>query len=277
MVIEALLNAAAAQLKESTTAKLDVALLLTHLLQVPRSWLYSHSQQTLSAAQIEQFQALLQRRLNGEPVSYIIGVQEFWSLPFKVTADVLIPRPESELLVERALSYFSPSRAIRVVDLGCGSGAVGLALAHERPQWQVILVDKSEAALAIAKENCQRLNLKNVCTVLSDWCQQLVGQSFELIVSNPPYIAVDEPHYHDGDLRFEPAAALLAGEDGLAAIRQIIAQAGEFLVPQGWLMLEHGYRQHRAVAEILRQQHFGKIASYRDLANIKRLTLGQWP
>lgn len=276
---------------EGREARIEVQMLLQAVLKVPRAYLLAHPERELNEAEQSAYCALLQRRLAGEPMAHILGEREFFGLNLKVTPATLIPRPETELLVELALERIpSPlplplSRKrereersggrggeFRVLDLGTGSGAIALAIAHARPDVEVLALDASAAALGVARENAQRLGLRNVNFQHSDWFSALSGNSFDLIVSNPPYIAADDVHLSLGDVRFEPLSALASGADGLDDIRRIVAQAGGFLEPGGWLLLEHGYDQAASVREILRQNDYVRIFSAQDLAGIERVS-----
>jgi release factor glutamine methyltransferase len=255
---------------EGREARIELQMLLQAVLKVPRSYLLAHPERPLNEAEQSAYQALLQRRLAGEPMAHIMGEREFFGLNLKVTPATLIPRPETELLVELALQRLSPHAGLRVLDLGTGSGAIALAIAHARPDVEMLAVDASAAALEVARENAQRLGLCNVKFQHSDWFSALSGNGFDLIVSNPPYIAADDVHLSQGDVRFEPLSALASGVDGLDDIRRIVAQAGDFLEPGGWLLLEHGYDQAPRVREILLQHDYVRIFSVRDLAGIER-------
>ena len=264
-----------ADLPESPSPRLDAELLLAHVLGKPRSYLRTWPEHQPDAEQCASFERLLQRRRAGEPVAYLLGRQGFWSLDLEVSSDTLIPRPDTELLVETALTLI-PATPLDVLDLGTGTGAIALALAAERPAWRVTGVDRIEAAVALAARNGQRLGLNNARFQLSHWFEALVGQRFQLIVSNPPYIAADDRHLGEGDVRFEPASALVAGADGLGDIRLIIEQAPAHLLPGGWLLLEHGFDQAEAVRELLNAAGFAKVESRRDLGNHPRISLGCW-
>jgi len=255
-------------------ARIEVQMLLQQALDVPRAWLLAHPEQMLEASQQAAYNAMLQRRLQGEPVAHILGEREFFGLRFKVTSATLIPRPDTELLVELALQRFLSQGMFRVLDLGTGTGAIALSIAHARPYAEVVAVDASEAALAVAHENAQRLAIRNVSLVQSDWFAALGTQRFDLIVSNPPYIAVGDKHLSQGDVRFEPMSALASGPDGLDDIRRIIAQAHNFLERDGWLMLEHGYDQAQQARDLLQQYGYGDVFSARDIAGIERVSGG---
>ena len=272
--IEQAIRWAGAELQGSDSPLLDARALLSGLLQQSLSWLLTWPEKPLSEAQWQQYQAWLARRKQGEPVAYILGQREFWSLPLEVEPSTLIPRPDTETLIEAVLELDLPTRG-KALDLGTGTGAIALALASEQADWQWWAVDQSAAAVALAQRNCQRLNFDNRVTVLqSDWFSALSGMRFQLIVSNPPYIETDDPHLLQGDVRFEPASALTSGTDGLDDIRIICQQAPDYLEAGGWLLLEHGYNQAYAVAEIMRQQGFSAITCYRDLGGQQRITAG---
>jgi len=259
----------------SDEAVLDTRLLLQHILNVNRAWLIAHADDTLNPEQIAAFEALLQRRLNGEPIAHILGSREFFGLNLKVTADTLIPRPDTETLVEAALEKANQfTQALNLLDLGTGTGAIALAIAKHCPQANVTSVDFSKNALNIALENAVNLAIPNVSFLHSHWFSALNNQQFDIIVSNPPYIAEHDPHLTQGDVRFEPKSALTSGADGLDDIRYIIAHAHHYLKPGGWLMLEHGYDQAQAVAELLAQAQFCQIGHRLDLAGIQRVTFG---
>jgi release factor glutamine methyltransferase len=252
-----------------------VQCLLQQVLSAPRSWLLAHPEQVLDETQAITYRALLQRRLRGEPLAYILGEREFFGLMLKVTPDVLIPRPETELLVELALQRIPQHEPCSVLDLGAGSGAIALAIAHARPAAQVLACDASSAALEVARENAQLLGIANATFMQSDWFAALDARRFDLIVSNPPYVAAGDPHLQCGDVRFEPASALASGGDGLHDIRHIIKQAGTHLDSGGWLLLEHGYDQAAQVRKLLQQNGFGEIFSACDLAGIERASGGR--
>ncbi|MFV3380029.1 peptide chain release factor N(5)-glutamine methyltransferase [Pseudomonas sp. NY15354] len=265
-----------AQLPDSPTARLDVELLLAAALGKSRSYLHTWPERIVSSEAAETFAGYLARRRAGEPVAYILGQQGFWKLDLEVAPHTLIPRPETELLVEAALELLPP-RPARVLDLGTGTGAIALALASECPAWQVTALDRVSDAVALAERNRERLGLANAQIRLSHWYDAVAGERFDLIVSNPPYIAADDPHLVAGDVRFEPSSALVAGHDGLDDLRVIIAQAPDHLAAGGWLLLEHGYDQAMAVRELLTRHGFIDVASRLDLAGHERISLGRLP
>ncbi len=272
--IKTILAQAAAQI-DSDSPRLDAEILLATALKKPRSYLYSWPERLLESTDIKRFEALLARRCQGEPVAYITGSKEFWTLELQVNRDVLIPRPETELLVETALTRVTQQPA-RVLDLGTGTGAIALALAHENPGWEVTATDVSNAALEIAQANAKRLGIPNVIFKQSHWYAALQQhECFDLIVSNPPYIAADDPHLQQGDVRFEPQTALTAGITGLDALIGIISQAGRYLQDQGWLMVEHGYNQAEAAYRLFSDAKFSHIQTLSDLGGNPRVTLGR--
>jgi release factor glutamine methyltransferase len=257
--------------------RLDAQLLLLHALSKPqseRAWLISHDDEVLDPETALAYQALCKRRLNGEPVAYIVGSKSFFGLELAVNQRVLVPRPDTETLVEWALTF---NKARQILDMGTGSGAIALAIKHAKPEWQVIAIDASKDALTVAQKNAKRLNLK-VKFLLSSWFDTLTDSKsdfkFDLIVSNPPYIV--EGDWHMAALAHEPKQALTSGSDGLDDIRQIITQAPDFLTSGGWLLLEHGFDQAAAVRDLLTQRGFAHVKSQLDLAGIERCSGGQW-
>ncbi|HAI45430.1 MAG TPA: peptide chain release factor N(5)-glutamine methyltransferase [Stenotrophomonas sp.] len=260
-------------------ARHEAELLLLHVLQRPRSWLFAHATDPLPASDLAAFETLLARRVAGEPVAYLTGRRGFWTLDLDVDPSTLIPRPETELLVELALERLPLERDLQVADLGTGSGAIALALASERPQARVLATDASAGALAMAARNADRHELGNVRFAEGghDWYAPLQGQRFDLIASNPPYIASDDPHLQQGDLRFEPATALASGADGLDDIRRIVAGGQAHLLPGGWLLIEHGWDQGEAIRALLQQAGFHAVATERDLEQRDRISLGCLP
>jgi len=269
------------QLKEiSDTAVLDVELLLSHALDVDRAWLKTWPEHILLSAQMSIFEDLFARRLTGEPIAFIIGSQGFWSLDLKVTPQTLIPRPETELLVETSLALDLPADC-RAIDLGTGTGAIALALAKERPNWQLTAVDSEPAAVKLAELNSHYCQIDNVMVYQSDWFSQvpLLGRlsNYHLIVSNPPYIEIDDPHLMQGDVRFEPASALVSGVDGLDDLREVINSSVKYLETFGWLLVEHGYRQGSAVRELFKAAGFITIETMTDFNQLERITMGCLP
>ena len=249
--------------------------LLAHVMHRNRAWIAAHGDDAMTAIEAGIFDALARRRRDGEPVAYLVGRREFYGLDLEVTSDVLIPRPETELLVELALIRIGTGDRTEVLDLGSGSGAIALAIASERPNAAVLGVDVSVAALALAGRNASRLNIRNATFIESDWFSAVPEKRYDAIVANPPYVAAGDPHLSEGDLRFEPPAALVAGSDGLDAIRAIIAGATVYLSPRAWLLIEHGYDQADAVHALLHEARFGDVQSRRDLAEIPRVAMGR--
>jgi len=259
----------------SDSPRLDAEVLLSHVLGVTRSYLYAWSDKILTPSQFIQFQTLLTRRLQGEPIAYLTGHREFWSLDLQVTENTLIPRPETELLVEQALTRLPLKSQAKVIDLGTGSGAIALAIAQERPHCRILATDNSLAALKVAQANAQNLGFQQITFLISDWWVALGEMKATLIVSNPPYIAKNDPHLMQGDVQHEPRVALMAGMDGLVDIRQLIAGAISHLVTGGWLLLEHGYDQAGTIRELFIQYDYESVKTYNDLAGLPRVTVGR--
>lgn len=257
----------------SESARLDVELLLAECVERERTYLYTWPEKELTPAQQTRFESLLSRRLTGEPVAHILGQREFWSLPLQVNPSTLIPRPDTERLVEVVLALDLPNDA-KVVDLGTGTGAIALALASEKPQWLITGVDQSEDAVTLAKTNRQALGFQNVTLLQSDWFSALTDQQFHVIVSNPPYIDQQDPHLAEGDVRFEPLSALVAEDHGLADIRHIAEQAKQHLLPGGWLAVEHGFEQGEAVRGIFSACGYARVVTEKDYGGNERVTLG---
>ncbi|SFA70538.1 peptide chain release factor N(5)-glutamine methyltransferase [Azotobacter beijerinckii] len=272
--IENLLNSA--DLPASPSPRLDAEWLLAAALGKPASYLRTWPEREVPVEVAARFAADLARRRAGEPVAYILGRQGFWSLDLEVAPATLIPRPDTELLVETALALL-PATPAAVLDLGTGTGAIALALAAERPAWRLTGVDRIGEAVALAERNRRRLGLGSVEFLQSDWFSALDGRRFDLIASNPPYIATDDPHLVLGDVRFEPASALVAGTDGLDDIRRIVAAAPDHLAANGWLLLEHGFGQAGAVRALLAAGGFVEVHSRRDLGGHERISLGRLP
>ncbi len=264
-------------------AKFECQLLLQHILNKNLAWLIAHENDVLPAEVNELFFILFNRRLNGEPIAYILGYREFYGLLLKVSTDTLIPRPDTETLVDAVTTQLlsqtnnlhDAKQSTPILDLGTGTGAIALAIAKNFPFTTVTAVDSSQAALNIAVENAQNLTIQNVQFLLSDWFKELTGKKFDFIVSNPPYIEKGDEHLQQGDLRFEPISALASGQDGLDDISQIIAHAPPHLNTNGWLMLEHGYNQAVSVASLFKQAGFLHISHVLDINGIKRVTIGQ--
>jgi len=273
MTIKTLLEEATSRLNGDEAA-FEAQLLLQHVLNVNRAWLIAHSNDVLQYSIHQGFQALIERRLGGEPIAYILGYREFYGLKLKVTPDTLIPRPDTEILVDAVLAKIPADYPSTLLDLGTGTGAIALAVAKNRPAANVTAVDFSDGALDVAQSNAIKLNITNVTFLKSDWLSALNQKTFDLIVSNPPYIEQADTHLQQGDLRFEPLSALASGADGLDDIRTIIHQAKTHLKPHGWLMLEHGYNQANRVASLLETAGFNEVSQALDFAGIQRVTLG---
>lgn len=272
-IIASLLRSA--ELPDSPTARLDAELLLAAALGKPRSFLHTWPERIVSSEAALMFAGYLQRRRAGEPVAYILGHQGFWKLDLEVAPHTLIPRPETEMLVEAALELVPVFVPAEVLDLGTGTGAIALALANDRPGWKATAVDRVPEAVELAERNRQRLHLNNAEVLNSHWFSALEGRRFDLIISNPPYIADADPHLAAGDVRFEPSSALVAGRDGMDDLRTIISQAPDHLKEGGWLLLEHGYDQGAAVRDLLTQHGFERVQTRRDLGGHERISFGQ--
>jgi release factor glutamine methyltransferase len=274
-IIASLLRSA--ELPDSPTARLDVELLLAAALGKPRSFLHTWPERIVSTEAAQAFDGFLKRRRAGEPVAYILGQQGFWNIDLEVATHTLIPRPETEMLVETALELLPSAIPHRLLDLGTGTGAIALSLAKDRPQWTVTAVDRVDEAVELAERNRQRLHLDNAHVMRSHWFSAVEAQRFDLILSNPPYIASNDPHLVEGDVRFEPSSALVSGTDGLDDLRLIVSQAPAHLEAGGWLLLEHGYDQGPAVRELLNRYGFEQIQTRRDLGDHERITFGRVP
>jgi release factor glutamine methyltransferase len=278
MNIHASLHEAAAALKKTINtdeSRLEAQLLLEHTLKVNHAWLIAHAENELDSRDQLQFHELIQRRMTGEPIAYIIGEREFYGLTLKVTPNTLIPRPDTETLVDTALSLIPKNAPKTILDLGTGTGAIALVIAKHRPLSQLTAVDASYEALKVAQENAQHLTIPNVHFLQSNWFEHLLNQTFDLVISNPPYIEESDPHLNQGDLRFEPLSALASGNDGLNDIRHIISHVKKHLNPHGWVLIEHGYNQSSRVADLMRLAEFNLIQHVNDLAGIERVTMAQ--
>ncbi|MDB2384230.1 peptide chain release factor N(5)-glutamine methyltransferase [Endozoicomonas sp.] len=278
--IEALLAKATQRLSSPTssssdTARLDAELLLSHVLQKSRSYLFTWPDKALSDEDSAAFHLHIEQRFSGLPVAYLTGQKAFWTLDLQVNAHVLIPRPDTELIVELALSQTLPDNAV-AADLGTGSGAIALAMATERPNWRIYATDQSVGALATAANNAAKHDIENVTFLSGNWCQALGNKRPHIIVTNPPYIRQDDHHLQQGDVRFEPSSALTSGADGLNDIRHIVKESVRQLLPGGWLLIEHGFEQGQAVADLLDENKYRLIRTEKDLAGHDRVTLAQW-
>jgi release factor glutamine methyltransferase len=265
----------AAPLAANATHTLDAELLLAHALSKTRTHLKTHPEAVPTPEQARRYADLIERRAAGEPIAYILGYRDFWTLTLSVNSSVLVPRPETELLVERALALGSKGPA-RIADLGTGSGAIALALASERPEWTITATDVSEGALRTARANAATLGLGRVTFLAGRWFEPLTGRRFDLIASNPPYVSEGDAALQDATLQHEPRIALASGPDGLSSLREIVHSAPDYLERRGWLILEHGSDQAAAVARELVGRGFGHVRSHRDLAGHERITEGQW-
>ncbi|MGM0536310.1 MAG: peptide chain release factor N(5)-glutamine methyltransferase [Pseudomonadota bacterium] len=277
MTLDALVARAARRLLEagSPSARLDAEVLLCHVLGVERTWLYTWGDRATPVLERARFEALLAARALGHPVAYLTGEREFWGLRLATSPHTLIPRPDTERLVEAALAHGCSERG-RLLDLGTGTGAIALAFASERPGWSVVGTDLRPEAVALARHNAERLAIGNVEFRSGDWFTPLDGGArFDLIVSNPPYVAADDPHLRRGDLRFEPQGALVAGEAGLADLHHLVVESRSHLVPAGWLLLEHGHGQGQAVRDALVTAGYAQVATLRDLGGQDRVSLGR--
>jgi release factor glutamine methyltransferase len=274
--MDAMLRAARARLAARGGEPGDADLLMAQALGQARAWLYAHGDEAPSTEAALHFEELLSRREAGEPVAYLLGRRGFWTFELRVNADTLVPRPETERLVELALERLPDGGASRIADLGTGSGAIALALALERPRAEVVATDASEAALDVARDNARSLGAGNITLRQGDWFAPLAGERFDLVASNPPYIALGDPHLDEGDLRFEPDAALASGEDGLDAIRTIVQGAPRHLLPRAWLLVEHGWEQGPAVRALFEAAGLSEVATHADLEQRDRVTLGRY-
>ena len=270
------LTQAIARLGASDSPRRDAEILLGHVTGKARTWILAFDETVLTAEQLAELEALLARRANGEPVAHLVGQREFWSLPLFVSPATLIPRPDTECLVEQALVRL-PQTACRILDLGTGTGAIALALASERADCKVTAVDFMPDAAALAARNAAHLALNNVTVLQSDWFSALKGQRFAMIVSNPPYLDETDPHLAEGDVRFEPRTALVAADQGLADLAHIIREGRQHLLPNAYMLLEHGWKQGEAVRALFNEAGYLDVETCRDYGDNERLTLGRWP
>ncbi len=270
------LQQAVSELAGGESPRRDAEILLGHVTGKARTYILAFGETELTADQLARLESLLARRKTGEPVAHLVGEREFWSLPLYVSAATLIPRPDTECLVEQALARL-PATPARILDLGTGTGAIALALASERPDCQVTAVDVMPDAVALAQRNLERLALPNVTVLHSSWFTALADLQFEMIVSNPPYIDEADPHLAEGDVRFEPLSALVAADHGLADLSHIITQSRHHLVRGGWLLLEHGWTQGEAVRTLFLQAGYDLVETCRDYGGNERLTAGKLP
>jgi len=272
--IAELLQHAEQQLRSFDTAKLDAELLLCHVARLERTTLHAHPEQILSEEVIHTYQALIEQRLTEQPIAYLIGKKEFWSLEFKINEHTLTPRPETECLVEEVLKHIPMNEKYKIADLGTGCGAIAISIAKERPQSHITAVDISLYALNVAKENASRLGIKNISFVQSDWYEML-NDRFDLIVSNPPYIKEDDEHLTQGGIQHEPRLALASGHNGLNAIEHIVKGAPERLRNEAWLLLEHGYDQGNEVRALLNKHGFSDPDTKKDYSGQERVSFGK--
>ncbi|AJI82790.1 N5-glutamine S-adenosyl-L-methionine-dependent methyltransferase [Yersinia enterocolitica] len=268
------LSQAAARFNQSDSPKRDAEILLSFVTGRARTYLLAFGETQLTAEQLAVLEPLAARREQGEPIAYLVGEREFWSLPLSVSSATLIPRPDTECLVEQALAHL-PVTPCRILDLGTGTGAIALALASERPDCAVMGVDIKADAVALARHNAKKLAINNVDFLQSSWFDSVSGR-FTLIVSNPPYIDANDPHLNEGDVRYEPHSALVAEAEGIADLAEIIRQSPAYLEVGGWLMLEHGWQQATAVQKLLNNSGFSAVMTYKDYGNNDRVTLAQW-
>jgi len=275
--IKEALEFAVARLQNCDQARLDVEVLLAYVLNKPRSHLHAWPEAKLSEDQKLRFGNLVEKRAESQPVAYLTGHREFWSLDLEITTDTLIPRPETELLVEKTLALLPAHENLQIADLGTGSGAIAIALAKERKPWTLCALDHSLTCTRVAQRNARRLGVNNISFVTASWCDALADVSFHAIVSNPPYVADQDPHLRQGDVRFEPGSALASGSDGLDDIRKLVADAPRILKAGGWILLEHGFNQSETIRNLLNTKDFINIETLRDLAGLERVSYAQKP
>lgn len=259
----------------SPSPRIDAEALLSHTLNVSRAYLYTYPERPLTNQEAAHYETLIKQRLDGHPVAYLTGSREFWSLPFHITQEVLIPRSDTELLVEMTLNQLASMTSATVLDLGTGSGAIAIALASEQPNWHIFAIDTSPSAVKLAQTNATHFNLSNVTTLQSDWFSAIPDRLFDAIVSNPPYLAVDDPHLKQGDLRFEPENALVSGPEGLNDLTIIIQESYAHLTPGGILLIEHGFEQGLAVTQLLHHHGYEQIQCWQDVQGHDRVSGGR--
>ena len=275
--INQLLKLLTSSFAHSATARLDAELLICHCLNKPRSYLYTYPETTLTEQQYKYLEQLTNRRIKHEPIAYIVESCYFWKFNLKVNKSTLIPRPETELLVEKTLELTNkiPNSNLQVADLGTGTGAIAMSLANEKPAWNITAIEKNIQAIKVAQQNINNYKLNNICLLNSSWATALMAASMNIIVSNPPYIVNNDIHLTQGDVAHEPKYALVANNNGLEDITNIISQAQYVLKPQGWLLIEHGYNQAQAVQAIMHNNQFTNITTYQDLGAQDRITVAQ--
>ena len=274
VTVTELLQKAEQIINSSESARLDAEILFCEVMQFNRSRIYSHPEQIVPADKSTLFQSLIEQRQQGRPIAHLTGKKEFWSLELAINKDTLIPRPETELLVETALQMIPDDTIFNILDLGTGSGAIAIALASERPDCNIVATDINTNALIMAKKNATTHQLENIQFYLSNWYQNIPSQEFDLIVSNPPYIRQDDEHLSQGDVRFEPELALVAGADGMQAINIILGNAKQYLASNAYLLIEHGYDQKQSVHEVFLKYDFRQPKTYQDLSGQDRITMG---
>ena len=263
------------QLVESDSARLDAEILLCSVINCERTYLYTHPEQTLSSNEINSFNELITQRSAGHPIAHLIKEKEFWSMALEVTTDTLIPRPETEILVDAALNRIPKDSSYSILELGTGSGAISIAIASERPLTNITATDIKEGVLKVARSNAESHQLNNITFEKADWFDIKNSSTYDLIVSNPPYISNDDPHLRQGDVRFEPESALVSGNEGLDDLNIIITGAKKYLNTNGWLLLEHGYQQGNAVRQLMQENNFSTISTLKDYSDLDRVSVGQ--
>lgn len=260
--------------EKSDSPQVDTEILLSYIFNCKKAYLYTHPERVLTENEYSDYLSLLNERKNGVPIAYLTGVKEFWSLPLQVSKSTLIPRPETELLVEKTLDILDATKQIKLLELGTGSGAIAIAIAVNRPNWQIWAIEKNHEALDVAIKNAEKLGIKNIKFVLSDWFYKIDKLKFHAIIANPPYIAENDPHLLEGDVSFEPRYALISGTTGLESLQYIIEQSYDYLLIDGILLLEHGYNQKKDLEKILSKRGYLSISCFKDLQGHDRVSLG---